>query len=85
MELLAAYLTSAGFEVEIQTMDDAGIFETANAGNHNIVNMGWTSSDPGVLDIVYNSANIDGGSAFTRFRSAELDSALDRRSDGSWI
>ncbi|MBI1299679.1 hypothetical protein GC175_32545 [bacterium] len=76
MELLAAYLTEAGFEVEIMTMDDAGIFEFAGAGNHNIVNMGWTSSDPGVLNIVYNSANIDGGSAFTRFRSEELDSVL---------
>ncbi len=76
MELLAAYLTSAGFEVEIMTMDDAGVFETANAGEHNMVNMGWTSSDPGVLDIVYNSANIEAGSAFTRFRSEELDNAL---------
>jgi ABC-type transport system substrate-binding protein len=76
MELLAAYLTEAGFEVEIMTMDDAGIFEFAGAGNHNLVNMGWTSSDPGVLNIVYNSANIDGGSAFARFRSEELDSVL---------
>ncbi|MCB0117209.1 MAG: hypothetical protein KDD84_24085, partial [Caldilineaceae bacterium] len=76
MELLAAYLTEAGFEVEIMTMDDAGVFEFAGAGNHNMVNMGWTSSDPGVLNIVYNSANIDGGSAFARFRSDDLDNAL---------
>jgi peptide/nickel transport system substrate-binding protein len=76
MELLASYLSEAGFAVEIMTMDDAGVFEFANAGQHNLVNMGWTSSDPGVLDIVYNSANIEGGSAFTRFRSEELDNAL---------
>jgi peptide/nickel transport system substrate-binding protein len=76
MELLAAYLSEAGFAVEIRTMDDAGVFEFANAGQHNLVNMGWTSSDPGVLDIVYNSANIEGGSAFTRFRDEELDNAL---------
>jgi ABC-type transport system substrate-binding protein len=38
--------------------------------------MGWVSIDPGVLNIVYNSANIDGGSAFTRFVNADLDAAL---------
>lgn len=76
MELLAAYLTAVGFDVQIQTMDDAGVFEFANAGEHNIVNMGWMSSDPGVLDILFNSANIEGGSAFSRFRSEELDTAL---------
>lgn len=76
MELLAAYLTQAGFEVNLTTMDDAGIFAFASEGNHNIVNMGWTSRDPSVLSYVYNSANIDGGSAFTRFVDANLDAAL---------
>lgn len=76
MELLAAYLNAVGFEVELTTLDDAGIFEVASAGEHNIVNMGWTSADPGVLSFVYNSANIDGGSAFTRFRDETLDQAL---------
>ncbi len=88
MELLAAYLTAVGFDVQIQTMDDAGVFEFANAGEHNIVNMGWMSSDPGVLDILFNSANIEGGSAFSRFRSEALDNALNaaavaRRSSAS--
>lgn len=78
MELLAAYLTEAGFEVNLTKMDDAGIFEYANASNHNIVNMGWISRDPSVLNIVYNSANIEQGSAFTRFRSEELDNALNQ-------
>lgn len=76
MELLSAYLTAAGFNVEIQTMDDAGVFEYANAGSHNMVNMGWTSTDPGVLNIIYNSANIAEGSAFTRFRDERLDALL---------
>jgi peptide/nickel transport system substrate-binding protein len=76
MELLTAYLTAAGFQVDLTTLDDAGIFEAAAAGEHNLVNMGWTSSDPGVLSFVYDSANIDGGSAFTRFVDASLDEAL---------
>ncbi len=76
MELLAAYLQQAGFEVNIRTMDDAGIFAAGSAGEHNLLNMGWVSIDPGVLNIVYNSANIDGGSSFTRFRNEDLDAAL---------
>jgi peptide/nickel transport system substrate-binding protein len=78
MELVAGYLRAAGFDVQIRTMDDAGVFEMANQGEHNMVNMGWTSTDPGVLNIVYNSANIEGGSAFSRFRSDELDGALNQ-------
>jgi peptide/nickel transport system substrate-binding protein len=76
MELLAAYLKEVGFDVQIERLDDAGIFDAASQGNHNIVNMGWTSADPGVLNFVYNSTNMDGGSAFSRFRSEELDQTL---------
>ena len=47
MELLAAYLQQAGFEVNIRTMDDAGIFAAGSAGEHNLLNMGWVSIDPG--------------------------------------
>jgi peptide/nickel transport system substrate-binding protein len=64
--------------VDLTTMDDAGIFEFAAAGNQNIVNMGWTSRDPGVLSYVYNSANIEGGSAFTRFVDVRLDEVLNQ-------
>ena len=77
MELVAAYLGEVGFDVEIMTMDDAGIFEFGVAGNHNILNMSWTSVDPGVLYYVYHSSNIAEGSGFTRFTDAELDAALD--------
>ncbi len=77
MELVSAYLNDVGFEVELTTMDDAGIFEFAVEGNHNLVGMGWTSSDPGVLRFVYHSENIDGGSGFTRFVDEQLDSDLE--------
>jgi peptide/nickel transport system substrate-binding protein len=78
MHLLANYLTDVGFAVEILEMDNAGVFAFANAGRHNMVNMGWISHNPAVLDLVYNSANIEAGSAFARFRSAELDEVLSR-------
>jgi peptide/nickel transport system substrate-binding protein len=76
MELVTNYLREVGFNVDLLTMDDAGVFEFGNAGNHNFLNMGWVSSDPAVLDVVYDSANIENGSAFTRFVDPELDQAL---------
>ena len=76
MELVSAYLNDVGFDVQLTTMDDAGIFEFAVEGNHNLVGMGWTSADPGVLMFVYHSDNIDGGSGFTRFVNEDLDNDL---------
>lgn len=77
MELFAAYLSAVGFSVDLQQLDDAGVFEVANAGEHNIVNMGWISSSPSVLGYVYHSANIEQGSSFTRFVDPALDAAID--------
>ncbi len=77
MELFAAYLSAVGFSVDLQQMEDAGIFEAANASKHNIVNMGWISSSPSVLRFVYHSENIEQGSSFTRFRDPALDAAIE--------
>lgn len=76
MELLSYALLDAGFEVNLTTMDDAGISAVGTAGGHNILNMGWISRDPSVLTYMFLSSNIDGGSAYTRFRDARLDEIL---------
>lgn len=76
MELLAAYLNKAGFEVAITKLDDAGVTAFGLENKHNILNMGWISRDPSVLNITYNSANIAQGASYTRFKNAELDQAL---------
>ncbi len=76
MELLAYSLQDAGFEVNLTTMDDAGISAVGAAGDHNILNMGWISRDPSVLSYMFLSSNIEGGSAYTRFRDARLDEIL---------
>jgi peptide/nickel transport system substrate-binding protein len=75
-ELLAGYLQKVGFEVEIKTTDDAGASAEAGAGNHNLINMGWIRVDPSPLKILFDSANIKGGSAYTRFNNPELDKVL---------
>lgn len=78
MELLAFYFNKAGFEVNITQLDDAGVSEWAYNSQHNIINMGWISRDPSVIDYVYNSANIEGGteSSYTRFRNEHFDELL---------
>ncbi|AOH43989.1 hypothetical protein BEQ56_11180 [Anaerolineaceae bacterium oral taxon 439] len=76
MELLAYALQDAGFEVNLMTMDDAGISAAGGAGEHNILNMGWLSRDPSVLAYMFLSSNIEGGSAYSRFRSDRLDEIL---------
>ena len=75
-ELLAGYLTKAGFDVQMRAMDDAGIGSEASAGNYNMLYMYWTRADPSPLRILFHSDNIDGGSAYTRLKNAELDAAL---------
>jgi peptide/nickel transport system substrate-binding protein len=37
----------------------------------------WTRADPSPLRILFHSENIDGGAAYTRFRNADLDAALE--------
>ena len=75
-ELLAGYLTKAGFDVQMRAMDDAGIAAEAAEGNYNMLYIYWTRADPSPLRILFHSENIDGGAAYTRFRNAELDAAL---------
>lgn len=75
-ELLSGYLTKAGFDVQMRAMDDAGIGSEAAAGNYNMLYMYWTRADPSPLRILFHSDNIDGGSAYTRLKNADLDAAL---------
>ncbi len=75
-ELLAGYLTKAGFDVQMRAMDDAGIAAEAGEGNYSMLYMYWTRADPSPLRILFHSENIDGGAAYTRFRNDELDAVL---------
>jgi peptide/nickel transport system substrate-binding protein len=75
-ELLAGYLQNAGFEVNMRSMDDAGIAAEAAAGNYSFLYMYWVRADPSPLRILFHSENINGGSAYTRFSNAELDRVL---------
>jgi len=75
-ELLAGYLQATGFEVEMVIVDDAGAVSEALTGNFNMINMGWVKADPSPMRILFDSANIEGGMAYTHFNSPELDKLL---------
>ncbi len=75
-ELLSGYLQKAGFEVKMRAMDDAGIASEAAAGKYSFLYMYWTRADPSPLRILFHSSNINGGSAYTRFKNDELDKVL---------
>ncbi len=75
-ELLAGYLTNAGFDVQMRAMDDAGIAAEAAEGNYSMLYIYWTRSDPSPLRILFHSENIEGGAAYTRFENEALDQAL---------
>ncbi|HLE90912.1 MAG TPA: ABC transporter substrate-binding protein [Anaerolineales bacterium] len=74
-ELLAGYLTNAGFDVQYRSMDDGAQYEELLAGNYTLVYMYWTRPDPSPLRYLFHSENIGGG-AWTNFTSDELDAAL---------
>ncbi len=76
-ELLSGYLQKAGFEVKMRAMDDAGIGSEASAGNYSFLYIYWTRVDPTPLRSLFHSANINGGSAYTRFVNPELDKLLE--------
>lgn len=75
-ELLAGYLTQAGFTVQMRAMDDTGIAAEASAGSYSMLYIYWTRADPSPLRILFHSENIEGGAAYTRFSDAELDRVL---------
>ncbi len=75
-ELLAGYLQNAGFEVTLRPMDDAGIVNELGAGNYSMMYIYWVRADPSPLRVLFHSENINGGAAYSRFASAELDAAL---------
>ena len=76
-ELLAGYLQKAGFDVKLRSMDDAGIASEAANGNYNMLYMYWSRADPSPLRILFDSANINGGSAYTHYVDPQLDKVLE--------
>jgi peptide/nickel transport system substrate-binding protein len=77
-ELIQAYLTDAGFKVNLQQLEYAATAALMLAGKHNIARIYFSHTDPVVLTTLYHSKNIQG----TNFnRTMKPDPKLDKMLD----
>jgi peptide/nickel transport system substrate-binding protein len=76
-ELAQAQFGQIGAVIQISQMADAAALEAMVADEINLYSTAWASSDPVVLSTVFHSANIDGGSALTKYADPELDALLE--------
>lgn len=68
-----------GVEIEAQILSYPAALEAARNGEHNLIPMSISSSDPDILSSYFHSRNIEQGFAsFTQFESDELDAWLDK-------
>jgi peptide/nickel transport system substrate-binding protein len=67
-----------GVAVEAQVLSYPAAIEAAKNGDHNLIPMAISSSDPDILSSYFHSRNIEQGFAsFTRYQDAEFDEWLD--------
>ena len=59
-ELVQAYLTQAGFKVNLKVLEYAATAELMVRGEHNIARFGQVGEDPSVLSQAFHSRNITG-------------------------
>lgn len=75
-QMLQAQFRAVGVDLQTQTVAFPAAVEAASKGEHHLAPMVFSSSDPGVLNSTYLSANADGGFNWSRVRDAELDRLL---------
>ena len=76
--IVQAQLREAGVDAKIDQVPGPIQLERAGTGDFNLIIQHMAYSDPGVLDMLYNSKNErPGGWSWTRFKDAKLDAFLD--------
>ena len=75
-ELIQGIWKEAGIELDLIPMDGAAADDAINASEVNLYTNSWVSSDPVVLNNLFLSKNIDGGYAWSKWPSPELDELL---------
>jgi peptide/nickel transport system substrate-binding protein len=75
-ELAQAQLSQMGADIQITQMADAAALEAMTGNQTSTYSSAWASSDPVVLSTVFDSRNIDGGSALTKYADPNLDTFL---------
>lgn len=77
-ELVQGIWKDAGIELDLIPMDGAAAQDAIDNSDVNLFTNSWVSSDPVVLNNLFLSANIDGGYAWSKWPSPELDELLEQ-------
>ncbi len=75
-QIVQAQLKDLGIELTVNVGAFPAMYSSANACEHNLVHTGNTDVDPNALDIVYNSANVGDGWAWTCTKDPKIDELL---------
>jgi peptide/nickel transport system substrate-binding protein len=75
-QVVQAQLKELGIDLTVNVGAFPAMYSAANKCEHNLVHTGNTDVDPNALDIVYNSANVGNGWAWTCTKDTEIDQLL---------
>jgi peptide/nickel transport system substrate-binding protein len=76
--IVQAQLLEIGVDAQVELVPGPVQLERAAAGDFHTIFQHMAFSDPGVLDMLYNSKNLQpGGWSWTRYQDPELDAILD--------
>lgn len=79
--IVQAQLLQAGVDAKIELVPGPVQLERATSGDFHLIFQHFAYTDPGVLDMLYNSKNAKpGGWSWTRFKNERLDEVLDQSS-----
>lgn len=77
-ELWQAQMRELGIDVTIKQIDSSVWIDTATRGDHHVVQIGWISSDPVILEHLFHSKNVGTGFGWTYYKDPHLDELLDQ-------
>lgn len=75
-QMLQSQFRAVGVDLQMQTVSFPAAMEAAAKGEHHLVPMTFSSSDPSVLGLTYLSSNVDTGFNWAKVQDAELDRLL---------
>lgn len=74
--IIQAQLKEVGIDLSVDVAGFSAMYEAANKCEHNMVHTGNTDADPNALSIVYNSANVGNGWAWSCMKDDQIDQLL---------
>ncbi|HEX7041189.1 MAG TPA: ABC transporter substrate-binding protein [Trueperaceae bacterium] len=76
-QIVQAQLAEIGIDMQIQTYEFGTLLENLMAGEHDADFMGYTYTNPDIVQLWFHSSNIGTGLAHSHFPSEELDALIE--------